>query len=242
MKSSWFDSHSSDRTRELAGGHGSPRNRTRDWPGFGPQKAFAVSSAAHDWVLCVDADERISPELRAEILAWKERADSQGARGYLLPRMSKYLGRWIRHGSWYPDRVLRMFDRRCGNYDDALVHEKVRIEGAVQRMSGHLLHLPYRDLSHHLRTIERYTGEMAHKAWDKGDRARWYHLLLNPVWRFFKFYVVQSGWRDGWQGFLLACLAAHYNGLKYIKLYAMGRAEKMQGEDPATYHQDCTPS
>lgn len=230
------DSHSTDRTRELAAACGA-RVIERDWPGFGPQKKFAAESAQNDWVLCIDADERVSPALRASILAEQARGFPD-AQGYDFPWLSKYLGRWIRHGSWYPNPTLKLFDRRHGNYNEALIHEKVQLSGRVQRLEGDLLHLPYKSLEQHLQKISRYTTEMAQKAWEQGKRARWYHLLLHPVWKFFKFYVLQAGFRDGWQGFLLACITAHYTGMKYVKLYAMGRGGDQHTEDPGTFARD----
>ena len=227
------DSHSTDRTRELAAAMGA-RVIERDWPGFGPQKRFGAEAAQHDWVLCIDADERVSPALRSEIE--RERAGGFAGRvGYDFPWLSKYLGRWIRHGSWYPNHTLKLFDRRHGNYNEALIHEKVKLHGSVGRLQGDLLHLPYRNLEQHLAKISRYTTEMAEKAWEQGKRARWYHLLLHPAWRFFKFYVLQAGFRDGWQGFLLACITAHYTGMKYVKLYAMSRRAWQHEEDPRAF-------
>jgi len=234
-----IDSHSTDATRELASAMGA-RVIERDWPGFGPQKAFGVTAASHDWVLCVDADERISPLLRSEILALKARGFA-GHDGYEFPWLSKYLGRWIRHGSWYPNHTLRLFDRRKGNYNDGVIHEKVELDGSVGRLRGDLLHLPYRNLQQHLDKIARYTTEMAEKAHAKGERARWHHLVLNPTWRFFKFYVLQAGFRDGLQGFVLACLTAHYTGLKYIKLLALQRSELAASEAPAGFDADWKP-
>ncbi|MEZ6005109.1 MAG: glycosyltransferase family 2 protein [Planctomycetota bacterium] len=229
------DSHSSDRTREIAAAFGA-RVIERDWPGFGPQKIFAVEAASHDWVLVLDADERVSPALREEILALK-RGGTPAMAGYNMPRLCRAMGRWIRHGSWYPDRVLRLFDRRRGNYNDARVHEKVIVHGPVGELKADLLHLPYVNMAAHLAKMERYTDEMALKSLAKGRRARWFHVLFAPPLRFFKFYVLQSSWRDGWQGFVLACLAAHYAGLKYLKLYVHGLPQPPADEDPATFDQ-----
>jgi len=135
------DSHSSDATRAIAERMGA-RVIERDWPGFGPQKAFSVAAASHDWVLCLDADERVSQELRASIEAARD-AGLRDHSGWRMPRCSQYLGRWIRHGTWYPDLQLRLFDRRRGNWNDAPVHEKVDLDGSVGRLTGDLLHLPY---------------------------------------------------------------------------------------------------
>ena len=230
------DSHSTDGTRDLAEALGA-KVIERDWPGFGPQKAFGVQAAAHDWILAIDADERISPVLRKDILACRAQGFA-GFQGYRLTRISKYLGRWIRHGSWYPDRVLRLFDRRAGTYNQSMVHEKVELQGEVGQLQGHLLHLPYRDMQQHLSKVVSYTDQMAHKANKKGDRAAWYQLLLNPAWRFFKFYILQGAWKDGRHGFLLACITAQYNGLKYAQLYAMQNFDPAGPDEPANFEQD----
>ncbi|MCP3916359.1 MAG: glycosyltransferase family 2 protein [bacterium] len=220
------DSHSTDRTAAICAAAGA-RVVARDWPGFGPQKAFAVSAAAYDWVLCLDADERVSDELRSAIEGVRD-AGFPGHAGWSMPRCSQYLGRWIRHGSWYPDLQMRLFDRRRGNWNDAPVHEKVLLEGSVGRLAGDLEHLPYERLDDHLRTIDKYTTLMAESQHARGKRAGVHHLVFNPLARFLKFYVLRLGFLEGWRGFLLACLAAHYVRLKYAKLLALSRPDEVR--------------
>jgi glycosyltransferase involved in cell wall biosynthesis len=219
------DSHSTDDTRARAAALGA-RVIERDWPGHAAQKEFAIRAARYDWVLCVDADERVSPALQAEIRALV--ADGfAGAAGYSMPRLSCYLGRWIRHGTWYPDRTVRLFDRRRGHfaanaaYD---LHERVVLDGAPGALRSDLLHRPYRSVSDHLQTIDSYTTIMAHGLQQRGRRARVSDLVLHPCARFLKFYVLKAGFLDGWRGLLLAYLAAHYVRLKYAKLLALQRA------------------
>ena len=221
------DSHSTDRTRELAERMGA-RVIEREWPGYGPQMAFAVGAASNDWVLCVDADERIGPELRDEIVALRD-AGFPGEVGWSMPRCSRYLGRWIRHGTWYPDRQLRLFDRRHGRWTEAPVHETVRVEGRVGRLRGDLLHEPYRELADHMRTIDRYSTLSAQAAHDRGRRAHAWDLVGRPAWRFLRFYVFRFGFLEGWRGVLLAHLAAHYVRLKYAKLLVLGRPRATGG-------------
>ena len=139
------DSHSTDGTREVAAVHGA-RVIERDWPGHVAQKEFTVRAATHDWVLCVDADERVSPQLRAEILALRD-AGFPGQAGWRFPRLSSYLGRWMRHGGWYPDRQLRLFDRRRGRWGGHDPHDRVELEGEPGTLRGDLLHYPYRDFA-----------------------------------------------------------------------------------------------
>jgi glycosyltransferase involved in cell wall biosynthesis len=220
------DSHSTDATRARAAALGA-RVIERDWPGHAAQKEFAVRAARYDWVLCVDADERVSPALQAEIQALAGDGFA-GAAGWSMPRLSWYLGRWIRHGTWYPDRTLRLFDRRRGHfvanpsYD---LHERVVLDGPPGVLRHDLLHFPYRTLSDHLQTIDAYTTIMAQGLQRRGRRARVSDLVLHPWARFLKFYVFKAGFLDGWRGLLLAYLAAHYVRLKYAKLLALQRAD-----------------
>lgn len=225
------DSHSTDDTRDRAAALGA-RVIERDWPGFAAQKEFAVRAAAHDWVLVIDADERVSPALRAEIEALRD-AGFPGAAGWSVPRCSRYLGRWIRHGTWYPDRSIRLFDRRRGRFEPKAtydLHERVVLDGPCGRLTADLLHDPYRSLSEHLQTIDRYSTIMAEGLQARGRRARVTDLVFRPLGRFLKFYVLKAGFRDGWRGFLLACLAAHYVQLRYAKLMALQGAEELECE------------
>ena len=225
------DSHSTDRTRELAAEAGA-RVIERDWPGFGPQKRFAVEAASHDWVLCLDADERLSEQLQAEIRTLRA-AGFPDRPGWEMPRCSEYLGRWIRRGTWYPDRQLRLFDRRRGNWNERPIHERVELDGPPGRLQGDLLHVPYRDLGDHLTTIARYTAAMARDLHARGRRVRLSDLLLRPPVRFLRFYVLRLGFLEGWRGLILAILAAYYVFLKYAQLYALvSGQEDTLSEDP----------
>jgi len=216
------DSHSRDATREIAAGSGA-RVIERDWPGHVKQKEFAIRAATHDWVMCIDADERVSPELRQEILALAGQGFPEHA-GWRMPRMSRYLGRWIRHGTWYPDLQLRLFDRRRGRWGGHDPHDRVEIDGSAGRFRHPLLHDPYRSFAEHLGTIDRYTTIMADGLHRRGRRARLDDLILRPWVRFFRFYVLKAGFLEGWRGLLLAVLAAHYVRLKYAKLLVLERA------------------
>jgi glycosyltransferase involved in cell wall biosynthesis len=216
-----IDSHSADRTREIAAAAGA-RVIERDWPGHVAQKDFAIREARNDWVFCIDADERVSPELEKEIVALRD-AGFPDAAGFSVPRVSKYLGRWIRHGTWYPDIKLRLFDRRRGRWAGRDPHDRVEVDGPIVRLRGELLHLPYRSLEEHLITIDRYTTIMARELHAEGRRARLSDLVLRPPARFFIYYVLRSGWLDGWRGLLMASLAAHYVRIKYAKLWILDR-------------------
>lgn len=226
------DSHSSDRTRELAAAHGA-RVIERDWPGHVAQKEFAIRAARHDWVLCVDADEWLTPALRAEIEAL--RASGLGAGGfggYRFPRVAFYLGRWIRHGGWYPDHQLRLFDRRRGRWGGHNPHDRVELDAPVGTLRGDLGHWPYQSLGEHLETMDRYTTIMAEGLHRRGRRARVLDLVTHPLARFLRFYVLKLGLLEGWRGFLLASLSAHYVLLKYAKLLLLERSESARPPEP----------
>ncbi len=214
------DSHSTDRTREIAATLGA-RVIERDWPGWLEQKNFAIAQAAHDWVLCLDADEWLSPQLRASILQALERADPPD--GFEFARRTRYLGRWIRHGGWYPDRKLRLFRRDLGRFEGRNPHDRVRVRGRVEALSGDLLHDPYRSISDHLRTIDRYTTVSAQDKHARAERASLSDITLRPFGQFLRTYVLQLGFLDALPGFAVAVTAAFYVFLKYTKLRALQR-------------------
>jgi glycosyltransferase involved in cell wall biosynthesis len=211
------DCHSSDATRELATQFGA-RVIERDWAGYRSQKQFAVEAAQHDWVLCVDADERVSEPLRAEIVALKARAFA-GAAGFSLPRITDYFGRFLRHGSAYPDRVVRLFDRRRGGWTGREIHEHARVKGRVRRLQGHLEHFPYRSLAEHQRRMQHYADLMAQALHAEGRRCGLAALLLNPRWRFVRGYLLRRGFLDGWRGLTFALIESDYVRRKYLSLY-----------------------
>lgn len=223
-----IDSHSSDRTRELARARGA-RVIERDWPGHVAQKEFAIRAAAHDWVLCVDADERVSDELRTEIEALRADGFARHA-GWRCPRLVNYLGTWVRHGTWYPDLQLRLFDRRRGRWGGHDPHDRVELErGATSGvLRGDLFHYPYRTFADHLATIEQYTTLMARGMLARGRRAGPLELFVRPWVRFVRFYLLKRGFLLGWKGLVLALLAAHYVRLKYVKLLVLQRGEALE--------------
>jgi glycosyltransferase involved in cell wall biosynthesis len=215
------DSHSTDGTRELAAARGA-RVIERDWPGYRSQKQFAVEAAHNDWVLCVDADERVSAELRAEIESWRERGFQDFA-GWSVPRITAYFGRFLRHGNAYPDRLVRLFDRRRGGWVGREIHENTRIQGRVGRLTGHLEHYSYRSLTDHLNRMQRYADLMGQSLYDSGKRCGLARVLLNPQWRFFRGYLLRLGFLDGWRGLVFALVESGYVRRKYLSLYIRSR-------------------
>ncbi|MCI0435230.1 MAG: glycosyltransferase family 2 protein [Gemmatimonadetes bacterium] len=209
------DSHSTDRTREIAASLGA-RVIERDWAGYVAQKNFAIDQATHDWVLVLDADEWLAPEARAVVLAALER--HQAVDGFELNRRTRALGRWIRHGGWYPDRKLRLFRRSLGRFHGTDPHDRVRVEGRVEAIAADILHEPYRSISDHLRTIDAYTTIAARQKRVLGQKARLIDITLRPLGKFVRMYVLERGFLDGLAGFVLAITGAYYVFLKYVKL------------------------
>jgi glycosyltransferase involved in cell wall biosynthesis len=211
-----IDSGSSDGTREIAEAAGARVEVRAPWPGFVEQRNRAVEAASHDWVLAIDADERVTPALAAEIQAAAARGFAQA--GYRIPRAAFYLGRWIRATDWYPDAQLRLFDRRRGRWQGALIHESVSVQGEVGRMRGELQHYTYRDVSDHLSTIDRYTTLWARQAYDQGRRAGPLGPPAAALWAFLRNYVLRHGFLLGEVGLAISLLNAHYTFVKVLKL------------------------
>jgi glycosyltransferase involved in cell wall biosynthesis len=215
------DSHSTDATRALAAALGA-RVIERDWPGYRSQKDFAVRSAHHEWVLCLDADEVVSAELRAEIEALR-RAGFGARAGFSVPRLTDYFGKFLRHGNACPDRLVRLFDRRRGGWVGLEIHENTRVQGPVGRLKGHLLHFSYRSLADHEERMQRYAQLMARALHASGKRGGLTKVVLNPAWRFVRGYLLRLGFLDGWRGLVFALVEAGYVRQKYLHLYLIGR-------------------
>ncbi|OGA09833.1 MAG: benzoate transporter [Betaproteobacteria bacterium RIFCSPLOWO2_02_FULL_65_20] len=213
------DSDSTDGTVELAQRLGA-RVVHKEWLGFGPQKQFAVGAAAHDWVLCLDADERVSEVLRVAILA---ELRAPRAAVYAMPRCNRFLGRWLRHGEGYPDWSVRLFDRRQARWSDDPVHEKVIAAAPAQRLAGDLLHDSAQTLDAYLEKQNRYTSLQARTLNAQGRRAGAWHLVLAPLARFIKFYVLRLGFLDGVPGLVHVCIGCMNSFNKYAKLIALQR-------------------
>ncbi len=190
----------------------------QDWLGFGRQKQFAVSQASHDWVLCIDADERVSDALRASILKELEAPRFQA---YEFPRCNRFLGRWLRHGEGYPDWSLRLFDRRHANWSNDPIHEKVVAQGPVGRLDGDLLHESEAGLADYLAKQNRYTTLQAEQLHARGRRANVARMLLSPPLRFLKFYFLRRGFLDGVPGLIHILIGCFNSFLKYAKLFEL---------------------
>jgi len=216
------DSGSVDHTREVAEKAGARVIVNAPWPGFVAQRDFAVRAARHDWVLALDADERVSAGLRGEIEALRARGFE--CPGYRMSRVALYLGRWIRATDWYPDPQIRLFDRTQGGWEGALVHESVRVRGRVGSLEGELEHHPYADISDHLRKIDLYTNLWARQALMSGRRAGPFEMAASSLWAFFRNYLLKGGFMLGSAGLTISTLNAYYTYVKLAKLEELARS------------------
>lgn len=216
-----LDSGSTDATLDVAARHGAKVFSSEDWPGFGVQRQRAQRHASCDWILMIDADERVTPELRDSIRA----CVAQGPAIGIVNRLSWCFGRYIRHSGWYPDRIARLYPREQAAYNDALVHEKLEYPSSlpVKRLQGDLLHYTYRDLRHYLEKSAQYAQAWAQSREAKGRKGSLAAGLLHGVGCFLRMYVLRLGMLDGRQGLLLALLSAHSTFAKYADLWVRTR-------------------
>ena len=192
-----------------------------EWPGYVAQKNYAASLASHDWILSLDADERVTPPLAAEIQQVLTQEPSP--RGFRIPRVTWHLGRWIRTTDWYPDHQLRLYDRRSGRWVGRHVHEGVHIVGPVDQLRGELQHFAYRDVAEHMDTIERYATLAAQQMHEDGRRSTTARIAIHPPLAFFRNYVLKGGFLDGAPGLIVSRMNAYYVFLKFAKLWELSR-------------------
>jgi len=214
------DSQSDDRTVELAQPMAT-RVISRKWPGYGPQKQFALEQCSGDWIFSIDADEEASQHLQNEILSLDFRHD-----GYTTPRRVWYLDRWITRSGWYPGRILRLFRRERGRFTEDQVHESVLVEGQIGRLDGDLYHYSYRDIAHHIEKINEFTSLSAQQMFDAGRRSRLIHMAVTPHLEFLKVYVARRGFMDGGAGLIISILHASYVFTKYAKLWELHQGSR----------------
>jgi glycosyltransferase involved in cell wall biosynthesis len=225
------DACSHDRTREIAAGSGA-RVLVQSWQGFVAQKNFALAQCSHDWVLSIDADEEISPELRQEIQTLKpqlqERAQQEHIFGYAVPRRVYYRGRWILYGDWNPDYVTRLFYRPQSTFEGGEVHESVRVNGKVERLQELLWHYTYRDEADHLARLQKYSTLWARSKFATGKRVGVFSPYGRAAFRFVRAALLKQGWRDGALGWRIAQLSAYEVWLKYQKLRRLQQGESLE--------------
>lgn len=213
------DSLSTDRTKQIAEGFDNVKFHSQPWLGYAAQKNFANSLASFDAILSIDADEALSEELRQSILSLKQEEDLDG-RVFELARLTNYCGSWIRHCGWYPDKRVRLFDRRNSEWYGEFVHERLSMpqDAKIVLLKGDLLHYSYKSVSDHLQRIDRYTDLTSKEAFQKGKKASFFDLWLRPKWKFTRDFVFKLGLLDGYAGYQVCKLSATATFLKYAKL------------------------
>ncbi len=218
------DSQSTDATVAIAQQHGAKVSQPIDWPGFGPQKNRALDLASCDWVLPLDADERVTPVWAAEIRHLLQFGNANAA--YKVPRLSSYCGKFIHHAGWQPDYVLRLFKRGTARFSDDLVHERVVTEQSVHALKHHLLHYSYLNFSQVLSKVDAYSTASAKQAYARGKRSSVAGALGHGAWAFFRTYVIRRGFLDGAHGLALSISNAETSYYKYLKLWQLQQAEE----------------
>jgi glycosyltransferase involved in cell wall biosynthesis len=222
-----LDSGSSDRTVEIAQQCGAQVHRVQ-WQGYGGTRNQGLSLCTGDWVLWLDADERVTPELAAEIQEIVRRDDTATV-GYAVARRAYFLGKWIRHCGWYPSRVVRLFRRGSAKFSDSNVHEQLAIEGSIGTTRHDILHFTDPDLHHYFAKFDNYTSLAATDLVAGGRAFRVIDLLVRPPFMFVKMYFLRAGFLDGVHGLILSALSAAYVFTKYAKLFEKGLQQRQGG-------------
>jgi (heptosyl)LPS beta-1,4-glucosyltransferase len=216
------DSGSTDETVSIARQH-TDRVVVREWPGYANQKNHAASLARHDWILSLDADEVVTPELANEVRRVLSIDPSHAA--FRIPRVTWHLGRWVRTTDWYPDCQIRLYDRRAAAFAGKYVHESVTARGSIGQLQSEFQHYAYRDISDHLETIDRYTTYAARQMHEAGRRAGWFDVAVHPPLAFLRNYIARGGIRDGMAGLIISSLNSYYVLLKFAKLWELDRTQ-----------------
>ena len=222
------DSNSTDATPEIAGRY-AHKFIQRDWPGFRDQYRCAASQCSHDWAVFLDADEVIPPrlisEIRDKLRNNLDLPDYEQTTGFYIPRRTWYLGRWIRHGGWVPDREIRLYQRTKGTWEGGL-HAAIQCQGKTALLNTPCLHYTYADISDHLQTIDKYSTTAAEDMHEEGKQFSLFKTLTRPPWRFFRDYVLKRGFLDGFAGLVIATATMFYVFTKNAKLKEIEHAAK----------------
>ena len=211
------DAGSSDRTIDIVKEY-TNKVYSRPWDGYGAAKNYGLTQCSGEWVLSIDADERVTPELRVEILE-NLGIDNQKISAFSMPRRANFLGKWIYHCGWYPGRITRIFRRSKGRFTEEKVHERLEIEGLIIPLKSDLLHYTDPDLKNYFNKFNKYTSLAAEELMDRGKKYSLVKLIVNPMWIFFRMYILKRGFLDGIPGFILCVLSANYVFTKYAKLW-----------------------
>ncbi len=214
-----------DGTEQVATQHGAKVYR-EPWKGFAAQRNSATQKATQPWVLALDADEELPPALQQELRALLSRPDvSGGPVAYDFPRCTLFCGRWIRHGDWYPDRAIRLWQKGKAEWAGAGLHEKLQFQGALGHLKQDLWHYSFENIDHLLRKITQYSSYFAEERIAQGKKVSAWDWVVRPGWRFIRGYVIRLGFLDGWQGYFIACLTASFTLTRYAKVLERQSAE-----------------
>lgn len=216
-----LDSYSTDQTVEIAKKYNA-RVLFNTFDNYGDQKNLALDHATHEWVLNLDADERVSPELADSIRRLKETSTGE-ADGFLIKRKTNYLGRWITHSGWYPDRKLRLFKKSKSRWSGR-IHERLELDGCLEYLEGEILHYTYRDMNDHIQRLNRYSYMQAQDIVDKRKKALYLRAIILPPITFVRFYIWKLGLLDGFPGLVIALVSSWATAMKYLKAIAIKRA------------------
>lgn len=209
------DSFSTDDTVKIARKY-TDKVFGRKWTNFADQKNYANNQASFPWILSLDADERLSPQLRQEILQLKK--GEPGCAGFSMPRRAFYFGKWIRHSGWYPDRKVRLFRKDSARWEGEYIHEKLVVEGKIEKLKGSIYHFTYQNISDHLARINRFSDLGAQKLYAQRKKCRWYHLVFLPLFRFIRSYILKAGFLEGYAGLIISVLHGYAIFVRYAKL------------------------
>jgi len=218
------DAGSTDRTVELAK-RVTPKVFVDAWKGYGAARNEALTHCVNEWVLWLDADERVTPALAGEITSVIA-SPAVHVVGYEVPRAAYFLGKWIKHCGWYPGHVVRLFRRGAGRFTEDKVHERLEVDGQIGRLKSDLLHFTDPNLFHYFEKFNRYTSLAAEELLGQRRKFRFTQLLLRPAWVFIRMYIVRRGFLDGIQGFILSLLSSFYVFVKYAKLWELSRSDE----------------
>ncbi|MBM2839344.1 MAG: waaE [Deltaproteobacteria bacterium] len=219
------DSGSTDKTVEICKEY-TDKVFYNPWPGYMAQKNLAIDKASHTWILSIDADERVTPLLASEI---QEALKEPKADAYAVPRHVFYVDRWIDHSGWYPDYKIRLFRRDKAEWGGGNLHETIVVNGDVKYLKGDLLHYTFRDLAHHVNTLNNFTSVAAREYAETGKRFRLTDMLFRPFFMFFKSYILKQGFRDGLPGVIISVTAGYHVFVKYAKLWELSRTQRRDG-------------
>ncbi len=219
------DSFSSDSTFDICKKY-ADRLEQRQWPGFRDQYDYATSLASHDWIIFIDADEIVPPELADEI---NKETVKNNYDGFLIYRQTYYLGRWIKHGGWNPDGKIRVYKKGKGEWEGGL-HATVKVDGKVGKLKNIIHHYNYKDISDQIRTIDRYSANAADEMLKKGKSFGIHQLILRPLFRFFRDYFLKRGYKDGLPGFIIAVATGFYVFIKFAKLWELTHIENKRDD------------